>query len=124
MAPPRKGEIMGKWNLVHDEAMGSADRTLSIWSDPNGPGVRVIFEVNEEGSRVKYYQTARDAVLGLFVISDVCYGENVMTWEEGKFDGFLDKVWENQDSVVILGCEHEGTCEEEFQRAQIALGNE
>lgn len=115
---------MGKWNLVHDEAMGRADRTLSIWSAQSDSGVRVIFEVNEEGLRVKYYQTARDAILGLFTISEVCYGHNVMTWEEGKFDGFLDKVWENQDSVVILECEHAGTCEEEFQRAQIALGNE
>jgi hypothetical protein len=115
---------MAKWNLVHDEYLGTPDRNLSIWSAPYESDSRVLFEVNEKGLRIKYYQTAKDAIEGRFAIADCCYGYTMLMWEEKETDDWFDKVWANQDTEEVITCEHDGTCDDEFHRAQVVLGNE
>ena len=112
---------MSKWQLVHDEYLGTPDRNLSIWSAPYD---QVLFEVNEKGMRIKYYQTAKEAIEGRFPIADACYGYTMLMWEESESDAWLDLVWAEQDSTEITKCVHEGTCDDEFHRAQVVLGNE
>ena len=111
---------MSKWNMVHEEYLGSADRTLTIWSAPLD---RVMFEVNEQGLRHKYYQTAKEALEGNFPIADACYGYTMLMWEDHETDRWFDLIWDNQDNEQIISCAHKGTCEEEFHRAQVVLGN-
>jgi hypothetical protein len=115
---------MAKWEMVHDEYLGEPNKTLTIFVAKHESGdSKVLFEVNDGGVRIRYYQTAKDAAEGEFEIADVCYGYNAMLWEDGDGDTFLDKVYDEQDSTEITGCGHDGSCEEEFARAQVALGN-
>ena len=121
----RKGEAMAKWKIVHDEFLGSSDTNLCVLVATSMSGrIKTLFEVNDEGLRIRYFQTARDAITRKFPIADVCYGYNTLLWENGGSDKWLDKVYAEQDTEVVISCEHAGTCEEEFVRAQVALGNE
>ena len=115
---------MSKWQLIHDEELGDSNRTLCVWSAPHESNSMVLFEVNEQGLRHRYYQTAKDAIEGKFHIADACYGYTMLMWEEHESDAWLDRVWAEQDSTEITECVHKGTCEDEFHRAQVVLGNE
>ena len=116
---------MAKWKLVHDEFLGSSDTNLCVLVATSISGKsKTLFEVNDEGLRIRYFQTASDAIARKFPIADVCYGYNTLLWESGKSDKWLDRVYAEQDTEVVITCDHEGTCEEEFVRAQVALGNE
>jgi hypothetical protein len=115
-----------EWYGVHDESLGSASVTMTVWESRlwDQPAPRILFEVNRDGLEIRYYQTAKDAVLGEHAIAVSCYGEVTILTEEGRFNEWLDRVWDEQDSTEITVCGHEGkTCDEVFDEAQKVLGN-
>lgn len=118
--------MASEWHVVHDEGLGSPSVTMTIWEsrDFDRPTPRILFEVNHDGLELKYYQTAKDAVLDEHAIAVSCYGEVTILTEDGEFNEWLDRVWDEQDSTELTVCGHEGkSCEEVFDEAQKVLGN-
>jgi hypothetical protein len=112
---------MAVWNLVHDEEFRN-DTTMTVhYAD----GLGLIFAVNSEGLTIQFYNSARDAVLAEHRIGEICYGEDIVLYEDGHglYSELLDKVFAATEDKPY-GCEHEGTCEERFHEAQVILGND
>lgn len=116
--------MTNKWELIHDEEL-SPDRTLAIYLSryENGDS-RIVFESSIQGLRIRYYAFAQDAVEDTCPLADICYGENSLRWEAHEQDAFMDLVCDFIPVDGPITCSHDGTCDERFHEAQVALGNE
>lgn len=119
---------MSKWKNVHEEYLGRGDVSLTVFvsDDDYGDDPQTLFEVSESGIEHWYYQTAKEAVEGVhaMAIAYSCYGYTMLMWEHSESDEWLDRVWAEQYVDGMTTCEHDGSCEDQFIKAQKELGNE
>lgn len=117
---------MSKWKNVHEEYLGRSNISLAIFvsDDDYGDDPKTLFEVNENGLEITYYTEAKEAVEGGIYVGFLCYGYVSILVESGKIDELLDKIWDEQHDEKVTVCDHEGSCADQFIKAQKVLGNE